>query len=290
METKGKLRPHPATLTLLTVASAWSVLVGTSEAAAADTVSECIAAHEHSLELRDQGKIVDARGQLAVCAASRCPAPIQQACRNRIAELNAAIPSVVFDVKDGVGRDVEDVKLSIDGAPAAPLAATAIQLDPGRHVFHLEAAGHRPVERVLVLHEGEQDKHEALVLQPTERDTRIPERKAGVWRTVGLVSLGAGVLGLGTAGVLGLVAKSSYDGAQGCSGTICTTHPGLETSNSARDLGTVATVVFVAGAAVAAGGAVLWLAAPKDKQPGEPPHASWSVGVTPGGTVLRARF
>src|SRR6202035_3962646 len=98
----------------------------------------------------------------------------------------------------------------------------------------------------------------------------------------------AGVVAVATGGVLALVAKSSYDSAAGCSGTTCADQGGIDKSNSARNLGNVATVLLIAGGVVAATGAVLWLTAPAPS--GEAKQASWSIGVTPGGAAVRGRF
>lgn len=272
---------------LLSASSACAWLATTTLARGTDPVAECIAANEHSLDLRDQGKLLDARGQLALCAASTCPDAIQQACRGRIAELNAAIPTIVFDVKDALGRDLPDVKLSVDGKPAGTVGVTAIPLDPGQHTFRFEAAGHPPAEKTLVMREGEAEKREAVVIGEIEQPT--PKTATSHRKLLGVVVGGAGVAAMGAAGVLALVAKSSYDGAQGCSGSQCTNRDGFNTSNSARSLGDVATVLLVAGGAVAATGALLWLTAPRVDSAAQT-GASWRVGVTPGGAILRARF
>jgi hypothetical protein len=280
-----------------------------------DPVAECIAANEHFLELRKQGKLIDARSQLALCAASTCPDAIQQACRARIADLNGSIPSVVFEVKDQAGRDRMDVSLSIDGQAAGIAGVTALPVDPGQHTFRFEAKGQAPVERVLVLRQGEREKREAIVLGPavaasTKDDSTTAAAGApasqsmpsssgedhttgpntgSTQRLVGWIVGGGGVVALGVGGVIALVAKSSYDAASGCAARTCSTPAGVATTNSARSLGDAATVLLIAGGAVAAGGAVLWLTAPRGKA--TPIQASsWSVGLTVGGALMQARF
>jgi hypothetical protein len=109
-------------------------LATAGSARAADPVVECIGQNERSLELRKQGKLLDARRELASCAAAPCPDAIQQACRARMGEVNGAIPGIVLDVKDAAGQDLLDAQLSIDGQPVGAVGVTARQLDPGRHV------------------------------------------------------------------------------------------------------------------------------------------------------------
>jgi hypothetical protein len=108
-------------------------------------------------------------------------------------------------------------------------------------------------------------------------------------RLVGWIVGGAGVAALGVGGVMALVAKSSYDAASGCAARTCSTPDGVATTNSARTLGDAATVVLIAGGAVAAGGIVLWLTAPKGKASAIQ-ASSWSLGVTVGGALMQARF
>jgi serine/threonine-protein kinase len=82
-------------------------------------------------------------------------------------------------------------------------------------------------------------------------------------RIAGIVTLSVGAAGIVTSGVLGLIAKSNYNAANGeCPAAGCT-GPGEAATNSARSLGDGATVVFVVGAVAAATGAVVWATAPR---------------------------
>jgi len=75
-------------------------------------------------------------------------------------------------------------------------------------------------------------------------------------RTIAIVSGAAGLVGLGTGGVLGLIAKSNYDSAE---------KEGVgrhADSVSAVSLGNLATGVAIAGGVLAATGLVLWFTAP----------------------------
>jgi hypothetical protein len=142
------------------------VLAAAAPAHAADPVAECIGANERSLDLRMQGRLVDARREAAACTASTCPDVIQQACAKRMNEINGAIPSVVFDVKDGAGRPLPGARVSIDDKAAAPVGVTAVAIDPGSHTLRFTVAGQSPVERTVVLLEGEKEKRVAVVIGP----------------------------------------------------------------------------------------------------------------------------
>jgi hypothetical protein len=92
-------------------------------------------------------------------------------------------------------------------------------------------------------------------------------------RWVGLAVAGAGVVAIGVGGGLALGAKSQYDSVAGqCPAQGCT-QSGYDTRNDARSRADVATVVIVAGAAVAAGGVALWLLEPSQRA---------AVGIGPG--------
>lgn len=301
----------------------------------ADTVTQCINANEDSLSLRKEGKLLEARRALSACAASTCPDAIEQACRGRIPELNGAIPSVVFDVKDASGRDVLAAQVSVDGQPAVAVGLTAMALDPGPHVLRFQASGQPAVESHVVLREGQKDQRIAVVLgaaaasdvkapapqqAPSEANVPVTSGRApatapappvpsaespaaaGAFgaaagpappagsgpRTAGWILGGVGIATLGAGAALAWVAKSSYDGAAGCSGSVCTSEAGYTTRNSARTLGDVATGVFVAGGALTAAGVVVWIAAPSGRRAAGTP--SWGVALVPGGALAEGRF
>jgi hypothetical protein len=290
-------------------------LAPAGSARAADPMAECIGQNERSLELRKQGKLLDARRELASCSAAPCPDAIQQACRGRLGEVNGAIPSVVLDVKDAAGQDLLDAQLSIDGQPAGPVGVTARQLDPGRHVFRVEAPGRPAVEKAIVLREGERDRHETVLIgtspaaspitgadatpaasgasaasplaSPTDAREAPTSSGASGLRTAGWVVGGAGIVALAVGGTLALLAKSSYDDATGCTGTVCGAD-GLQTRNAARDKGDVATIVVVAGATATAVGIVLWIAAPRSHDSAN--AGGWRLGLTLTGAVAEGRF
>ncbi|HET9931837.1 MAG TPA: hypothetical protein VFQ35_14145, partial [Polyangiaceae bacterium] len=133
--------------------------------AAEPTVSECLGANEKSIALRRESKLEAAREQLLVCAAASCPAEIRKECADRVERVNAAIPTIVFEVKDAVGIDVVAVHLTVDGRPATDVKeGVALPLDPGTHTFQFEANGYLRSEKTLVLRQGEKDRRELITL------------------------------------------------------------------------------------------------------------------------------
>jgi hypothetical protein len=86
--------------------------------------------------------------------------------------------------------------------------------------------------------------------------------------------------------VFGLKSKASHDeAAKYCSGTSCNDQRGVNAGEDAYSAGTVATVAMVIGGLGLAGGAVLWVTAPRSSQ--EPAAA---LGVGPASLQLRGIF
>jgi len=136
-----------------------------STAASAQDLKTCIASNEKSLSLKKTGKLIDARKELATCAADACPDAIKVECKKRITEVSAMIPGVVFDVKDASGNSVTAVKVSIDGVQLVDhLDGLAVPVDPGPHKFTFEVAGQAPVERTFLIAEGDKAHRETITL------------------------------------------------------------------------------------------------------------------------------
>ncbi|HEX8796020.1 MAG TPA: hypothetical protein VF765_33955, partial [Polyangiaceae bacterium] len=114
-------------------------LVASVATADAPSKKQCLDADDASQPLRRDGKFSAAREQLRVCGDPACPALVRSDCTRMMADLERAQPTVVFDVKDDAGNDLTDVKVTVDGNPVTPkLTGTALQADPGQHVFAFE--------------------------------------------------------------------------------------------------------------------------------------------------------
>ncbi len=79
------------------------------------TKDQCIDANGKGQVLRRDGKLAAAREQLRSCADPSCPAMVRDDCNKRLDSLEAAQPSMVFDVKDAAGADVINVVVTVDG-------------------------------------------------------------------------------------------------------------------------------------------------------------------------------
>lgn len=102
-----------------------------------------------------------AREQLRTCGDTSCPALIRDDCAKRLDEPERAQPAIVFDAKDGAGRDLSAVHVTVDGRPFAErLDGAALKVDPGEHVFVFTVPDEPPVSQTFVVKEGEKERRE----------------------------------------------------------------------------------------------------------------------------------
>jgi hypothetical protein len=270
-----------------------------SLALAAPTPRECAAASEDALSLKKQEKLSATKDRLLVCADPACPAEVRDECARRMSEVTAAIPSVVFDVKDAAGNDVSAVRVTMDGALLLDhVGAAAVSIDPGEHTFRFEAAGQPPVEKKVVVREGEKNRHidAALGGPPGAAPAAVPPGGAPMtpapmatqpvppqadqgepssWsaqKTLAIVVGGVGVVGIAVGSIFGAQAMSKWSDAknqctlngavQGC-GPL---DPAQSTKNDAQSAATISTAMFIVGGAGLVGGTILWFTAPSGAQ------------------------
>jgi hypothetical protein len=105
------------------------------------------------------GHLLAGRQALLRCSADGCPGAMRPLCLDDLRSLELRIPSVVLIAKNADGHDLSDVRVS-EGTHvlAAELDGRAIDLDPGRHMFHFERSGSDPVVVDVLLAEGEKTR------------------------------------------------------------------------------------------------------------------------------------
>jgi hypothetical protein len=299
----------------LAIPVALLALATPSRARAADpTVAECLSASNLSVKLRSERKLRQSRAELLVCTSGTCPADVREECSRRMGLLTAAIPSVVFEVRDAAGREQTAVKVSMDGEVVADhLDGTALNLDPGSHRFTFELAGQPPAVQTLILHEGDKNRRAMVVVgspppsaeppapspppalpppgtsvaDPAREppDTAAPADGGQGVRRAGLFVGGAGLLGLAVGGAFGGLTFSSW----GSANSACPSHMGCSTQaandrTNALTFGAVSTVSFIAGGVLLAGGITLYVAGLKTPSP------NVGLQLTPGSVGVAGRF
>jgi hypothetical protein len=208
-----------------------------------------------------------------------------------------------------VPQPVAGIQVTRDGVLVGTAEwGTAIPVDSGAHIMEASAPGYKSwTTTVDVSPDGAQVtlgvpalealpvEASPLPISPPPETSASPAPPAtppapaetasngGAQRTIGLVVAAAGVVGMGAAGVLAIVANNkNQDSLQ-----FCPTNPnvcspaGVAERNDARMAGDAATVALGVGAAVFVTGAVLWLTAPNSRV-----AARIAIVPTVGGAVL----
>ena len=228
------------------------------------------------------------------------------------AELGPKLSKLVVTVASGT----PGIEVTRDGEPVSAGAfGMGVPVDPGEHRIEAHAAGHKAwSSQVTVAGEGtqvtvavpalESDAPAAVAVMPVPataggpaahtdvtEDTRIRSSNGSTQRTIGLVTAGAGIVALGVGAYFGIKTASEKSDYQGhevngrCIDLTCQT----DSHNAASD-GNVSTVLVIAGAAVVAAGAVVWLTAPKAHEQGVTAKIAPAVGPRTAGLTLQGSF
>jgi hypothetical protein len=184
--------------------------LATSAGAAND---RCARASEDAQNLRDDGKLLQARQDFLECSNDSCPASIRKDCVESLAKLEANIPTLVFTAKDEQGHELTAVKVKADGAVIAEkLDGKAINVDPGPHTFKFEVAGSSPLEQQIVVREGEKNRSVAVSWEKnaagvvvsggtTQKASHVPAYIVG----------GLGIIGLGLGTTFAILGTDGYN-------------------------------------------------------------------------------
>lgn len=249
------------------------------------TKAACLGAHEKGQQARSAGRLREARENFLVCAADGCPGVVRTDCNRWADDLSNRLPSIVIGAKDRSGRDLFDVKVTIDGAPLVDkLDGKSVVVDPGPHTFEFKAPGMPTVRQTLLVKEGDRARPVEILFEggtppsSTRPDPYPAPTKPDPGR-VGVSSSGPGVfpwllVGVGGVGVVGglvysLTAPALPTGCDSSRGT-CTKLPGeTEDSFAARreqagkhdTQGTTGLIIAGGGGVVLAAGLVWVLVA-----------------------------
>lgn len=281
--------------------------VGTPAGAADPTIAECLGSNDKSIALRNDHKLLAARKELLVCAAATCPAEVRKECMRRVDQVNASLPTVVIEAKDGSGNDLAAVKVTMDGdVLTEKLDGSALSIDPGAHTFTFEVAGQPPVTKQLVIREGQKDRREVLqfgapapaTATPTATQAtqatpnpaietsvdQVSSSSGNTQRTLALVAGGVGVVGVAVGSIFGLQSMSKHsDAEKKCPGA-CPDQAGVDLWNEARTAGNISTIAFAVGGVGLATGAILWFTAKPSRS------SSVQAQVGPGSLQIRGTW
>lgn len=202
---------------LLAVA-AYAVAPASLAAEPADVGADvCSPAYEGAQELRLDGKLVEARQQLLVCAQPSCPAFMQSDCARWDAELEALVPTVILTARDGDGRYLTQVRVSVDGKElASTLDGRSLPINPGQHSFSFRVAGKPAVLTSLFVPEGAKGYVVSATLGTPTRAEARPAPQPSLVRPVALYTLGAvSAVGLAGFGIFAISGSNAEDDLRG---------------------------------------------------------------------------
>ncbi len=262
----------------LPTASLAAFLTLSAASARADKAA-CVAAHVKGQQSQRAGRLTEARESFVVCSADGCPNVVKKDCVRWLEDVSNSIPTVVLGAKDRGGRDLFDVKVTVDGAPLVEkLDGKAVPVDPGAHNFRFETPSMPPVTQKVLVKEGDRARPVDVVFEggapapgpPTTKiEPKVPGKddKSG-GGTVTTDKKGPGVLpwvvmGVGGIGVVGgavyaLTAPALPSGCDNARQT-CTQFEGEseESFASRREQAGKHDTQFTTGLIVAAGGGVV---------------------------------
>jgi hypothetical protein len=241
-----------------------AVVLGGSRAVAQDATNACVDAHVAAQRLRRDGKLRAAREQLVSCARASCPQVLVRECAGWLTEVEATIPSVVFEATDETGRDLVDVRVEVDGQLLlSRLGGSAVEVDPGEHQVRWTHPERKPVEQAVVVREGDRGRRISARLEPLVTPAAgggpvaVPEERPVPLAT--WVLAGVGVAGIGAFGVLGGIGLSREGDldARGCAPN-CPS----EDVDSVRTTFLIGDIALGVGVAALAGATIFYLTRP----------------------------
>ncbi len=166
----------------------------------------CLAAHEAATSLLTQKKPHAAREKFVSCARAECPTVVRKECSEQLALVEQDAPTVALEARDEAGMDTTTVKVTMDGAPIADrLTGSAVDVEPGEHVFRFERADGKSLEQRVLVVEGEKNRKvvadfASLVPKPSPAGGDGPPPTPHERKTIPLLAYvagGVGIVGIG---------------------------------------------------------------------------------------------
>lgn len=301
-------------LCALALACSWTVradarggtgpLMAQRGASAAATKAQCLEAYSDAQRLRKDGLLVAARAKLILCAQDGCPRVTKTDCVPWLDEVERSTPTLVVVAKDRAGRDVTDVRVTIDDEVVVEqLDGRAIPVDPGTRELRFEYADAPDIEKQLVFHESVKDRRVEVTFEigeatgpstddpspdGTTQDADAAESTSST-AIAGWVLTGLGVAGMGMFAAFAVVGRGEVDEYQD---TCAPTKTCDEDDVSAtRTKLVVADVSLGVGLAALTTGLILIIYdAVSDDEPSSTEAVELSVGPMPGGAAAGAMW
>jgi hypothetical protein len=193
-------------LFLLSLFLPGAAIAQAEDAVDADALPACIAAHKAGQERRLDNDWVGARERFRACASSGCPKLMIEQCSDWVRQAETNVPSVLIVVRDSQGRDVSDVKVTLDGSDLGTRwVGIPVETNPGSHRVVAMRRGERAERKFVAVLAEKQKKIEVLfAASPGERRAASgsqeirSDRAAPPWAGYALLGVGAVAFGVGT--------------------------------------------------------------------------------------------
>jgi hypothetical protein len=214
-------------------------------------------------------------------ARSRGQIDREQYARAQAAALEPRLTRIAFAVDEHA--IVEGFVVKRDGiVQESATWATETPVDPGTLVITASAPGKKEWRTTVevsgegktftidvpVLEDAPQEPAPAPVAvvapaspQPAAAPSPAATSSGDTQRTVGIIVGGVGLAGLAVGSAFGLQARSKWNGAD-CPNNLCVSEADQTRAEDAKQFASISTWSFVAGGALMAAGAALWLTAP----------------------------
>lgn len=122
---------------------------------APDPVVQCVESYTEGQRLRNDGHLLEGRGEFWECSKAACPAALRKDCIAWSEEIRAQIPTVSFRVTLD-GKIATEAKVYLDGRLLEKaLEGRAVELNPGPHKARFEYGTQPAQEQDFVAAEGE---------------------------------------------------------------------------------------------------------------------------------------
>jgi len=196
----------------------------------------------------------------------------------------AALEPTLAKLTIRVQEPADKIEVTRDGNTVSQASwGSALPIDTGTHTIEAKAEGRKPYKTsVTIAKDGEKAEvsvpkleiDQSAVATPTKPTTPPPttpppvvEREEGGQKTLGFIVAGIGVAGVAVGAVAGLMAMSKNNESKDkCPNDgACADKAGVDANDSAKTLGLVSTIGFIAGGVGLAAGAFLILTASPSK-------------------------
>ncbi|MBK6697189.1 MAG: hypothetical protein IPG50_34120 [Myxococcales bacterium] len=139
---------------------------GPRDARKNDSAAECVAAFDRAQDLAGRRKLTEARELYLTCARESCHTLVRRDCADRLERLERDQPTLIFGARDRDGRDLANVRVTVDGAPLdGQKLALGVPLDPGEHEVWFELPPYAAKLETVVARVGEKNRAIVVTLE-----------------------------------------------------------------------------------------------------------------------------